>query len=275
MSRRINYSKLGSDTGFSKVPRDLIPAPTHFNRLPFAHMNSSGWGYHTLLVEPPIFLNRLRNDLRLQVPFKLRRFRSFADVAQLSQPVVVNCTGLGAGQIFGDPAVVPIKGHLVLVKAQPHLDYLYSSGETYVFPREDHVVVGGSYEPDPDDDKVDEVIIQKILRLARNTFAGATLAADEREPWMLPRSVYGGDSALFRRGLRHRTADAAERRGAVRGARRLRRGAVRGRGPREHPGPAVPDRRQQQRPRIRLRRRRLRAGSRPVRGIGVLRRRHV
>lgn len=103
--------------------------------------------------------------------------------------MVVNCTGLGAGQIFGDPAVVPIKGHLVLVKAQPHLDYLYSSGETYVFPREDHVVVGGSYEPDPDDDKVDEVIIQKILRLARNTFACATLAADEREPWMLPRSV--------------------------------------------------------------------------------------
>ena len=52
VSRRINYSKLGSDTGFSKVPRDLIPAPTRFDRLPFAHMNSSGWGYHTLLVEP-------------------------------------------------------------------------------------------------------------------------------------------------------------------------------------------------------------------------------
>ena len=189
VSRRINYSKLGSDTGFSKVPRDLIPAPTHFNRLPFANMNSSGWGYHTLLVEPPIFLNRLRNDLRPDVPFRLRTFRSFADVAQLSQPVVVNCTGLGAGQIFGDPKVVPIKGHLVLVKAQPELDYLYSSGETYVFPRKDHVVVGGSYEPDPDDDKVDEVIIQKILRLARSTFAGATLAAYEREPWMLPRSV--------------------------------------------------------------------------------------
>ena len=188
MSRRINYSKLGSDTGFSKVPRDLIPAPTHFNRLPFANMNSSGWGYHTLLVEPPIFLNRLRNDLRPDLLFRLRTFRSFADVAQLSQPVVVNCTGLGAGQIFGDPKVVPIKGHLVLVKAQPELDYLYSSGETYVFPQ-------GSrrgrrkLRADPDDDKVDEVIIQKILRLARNTFAGATLAAYEREPWMLPRSV--------------------------------------------------------------------------------------
>ena len=38
VSRRINYSKLGSDTGFSKVPRDLIPAPTRFNRLPFEHM---------------------------------------------------------------------------------------------------------------------------------------------------------------------------------------------------------------------------------------------
>ena len=146
-------------------------------------------GLSHVLVEPPIFLNRLRNDLRPDVPFKLRTFRSFTDVAQLSQPVVVNCTGQGAGQIFDDPKVVHIKGHLVLVKAQPQLDYLYSSGETYVLPRNDHVVVGGSYEENPDDANVNEVIIQKILRLARNTLAGATVAAYEREPWMLPRSV--------------------------------------------------------------------------------------
>ena len=189
VSRRINYSKLGSDTGFSKVPRDLIPAPTRFDRLPFAHMNSSGWGYHTLLVEPPIFLAGCVTTCALMCRSSCAHFSSFADVAQLAQPVVVNCTGLGAGKIFGDTRVVAIKGHLVLVKAQPQLDYLYSSGETYVFPRKDHVVVGGSYEPDPDDDKVDEEIIQKILRLARNTFAGVTLAPYEREPWMLPRSV--------------------------------------------------------------------------------------
>jgi hypothetical protein len=38
----------------------------------------------------------------------------------------VNCTGMGAKQLFGDANMQPIKGQLVLVKPQPALTYLYS-----------------------------------------------------------------------------------------------------------------------------------------------------
>ena len=67
----------------------------------------------------------------------------------LPEPIVVNCTGMGSREIFGDTKLTAIKGQLVLVRAQPALQYLYSSDETYVFPRNDHVVVGGTYEFHP------------------------------------------------------------------------------------------------------------------------------
>ncbi len=89
----------------------------------------------------------------------------------MPEPIVVNCTGLGSADIFGDTKLVPIKGQLVLVKAQPALQYLYSSDETYVFPRDDHVVVGGSYEFhvwDP----LDPYKCLAILKMAKDVFAG-------------------------------------------------------------------------------------------------------
>ena len=55
VSRRINYSKLGSDTGFSKFP--AISSPRRRALIGFRSLyDSSGWELHPLLVEPPIFL---------------------------------------------------------------------------------------------------------------------------------------------------------------------------------------------------------------------------
>ena len=45
------------------MPIDVIPAPTEYDHLPFEHLNQKGYGYHTLLVEPPIFLTKLRTEL--------------------------------------------------------------------------------------------------------------------------------------------------------------------------------------------------------------------
>jgi D-amino-acid oxidase len=119
VSKRINYSKHGSGTSFDKVPHDVIPPPMPYAHLPFAHLNVPGFGYHTLLVEPPIFLKKLRDDLSAAgVPFTQKEFHSPGDVAQLAEPVVVNCTGMGSKEIFGDNRLVPIKGHLVLLKRQ-------------------------------------------------------------------------------------------------------------------------------------------------------------
>lgn len=186
VSKRINYSKHGSGTSFDTVPHDVIPAPTPYDHLPFAHLNQRGFGYHTLLVEPPIFLKKLRDDLNAHgVPFTKRHFHSPADIEQLAEPIVVNCTGLGSAEIFNDTLLTPVKGQLVLLKPQPDLQYLYSSDDIYVFPRQDHVVVGGSHDSGNTDTTPDPGICQKILQMAKDVFAGIPRRVAP-QPWMLP-----------------------------------------------------------------------------------------
>ena len=71
--------------------------------------------------------------------------------------VVVNATGLGSRHFGADPAVVPVRGQVVVVE-QVGLDrwLLDTVGPTYVVPRTDEVVLGGtdvegewSRTPDP------------------------------------------------------------------------------------------------------------------------------
>ncbi len=63
----------------------------------------------------------------------------------LPQTVVVNSTGLGAMKLWNDAKMVPIKGQLAMLPAQPNLAYLYGQNG-YMFPRSDHIVIGGTFE---------------------------------------------------------------------------------------------------------------------------------
>ena len=131
----------------------LIPAPIPLTRMPFQGHTDPGFEYRTLLIEPPVFLARLECDLRDRgVTFVDRHFVNRADVlTSLSQNIIVNCTGMGAKELFNDTAMQPIKGQLAMLPAQQNLKYLYS-GDGYLFPRSDHVVIGGTYEPDLTDE---------------------------------------------------------------------------------------------------------------------------
>ena len=73
-----------------------------------------------------------------------------AEVAELA-PLVVNATGLGAGALAEDPNVYAARGQIVLV-SNPGLrtsmrDEDNPAGLTYVHPRSQDVVLGGTYEP--------------------------------------------------------------------------------------------------------------------------------
>ncbi|MFF0820897.1 FAD-dependent oxidoreductase [Micromonospora haikouensis] len=78
------------------------------------------------------------------------RVRDLAEAFDVA-PTVVNATGLAAGRLAADPAVHPVRGHLVLV-ANPGLttsvrDEDDPAGITYVHPRRHDVVLGGTYQP--------------------------------------------------------------------------------------------------------------------------------
>lgn len=78
----------------------------------------------------------------------------------LDQPVVINCSGLGARQLAQDPEVFPISGHMAVVKEKRPvrclMDEQGKNALAYVFPRPDVCKLGGttvdhdwSEEPDP------------------------------------------------------------------------------------------------------------------------------
>jgi D-amino-acid oxidase len=152
----------------------LLPDPVRLARLPFEGHTSPGYEYRTLLIEPQIFLPRLERDLRARgVTFVRRRFTSRSEVlTSLPQSVVVNCTGLGARTLWNDSLMVPIKGQLAMLPAQPALRYLYGQNG-YLFPRTDHVVIGGTFEQGVDNEKADHAVCRSLVEHIASLFGKA------------------------------------------------------------------------------------------------------
>jgi hypothetical protein len=141
-------------------------------KLPFDRLNRPGFAYETLLIEPWIFLRKLQGDLQARnVGFVQKEFFSESEVIGLPTDIIVNCTGLGSDAIWQDMNLVPIKGQLVLLPAQPSLKYLYS-GDGYVFPRGDFTVVGGTEEYGFTDCDPDPQRCAALVEHVRNVFNG-------------------------------------------------------------------------------------------------------
>ena len=103
--------------------------------------------FTTLLIEPPVYLNAmLRDFLLMGGKVVVREFSDVASVAALPEPVVVNCTGLGARALSGDNELMPIKGQLTILLPQPEVDYIVLTSDLYMFPRRDGILLGGTHE---------------------------------------------------------------------------------------------------------------------------------
>ena len=115
----------------------------------------------TMLIEPAMFLRRVRNDFFVAGGrIEARNFGSVDEVLSLRESVIFNCTGLGAKALFGDEELQPAKGQLVFMPPDPAVDYLTVGGSsdiTYMFARKGEILLGGSWqlgdwsrEPDPE-----------------------------------------------------------------------------------------------------------------------------
>ena len=176
VSDHANYTATPShnlDVVLQLVP-GLLPDPVRLPRLPFEGHTQPGYRYQTLLIEPQVFLPRLEKDLRTRgVRFVHRRFTDRHDVlASLPQDILVNCTGLGAKKLWDDPKLLPIKGQLAMLPAQPALQYLYGQ-DGYLFPRADHVVIGGTFEQGVNNERPDEAVCQSLVDHVASRFGKA------------------------------------------------------------------------------------------------------
>ena len=137
--------------------------------------------FDTMFIEPPVYLPALMRDVRgAGGRIVVREFRAAQELATLTEPVVVNCTGLGSRALFGDEELVPVKGQLVVLKPQAELEYLMIYDGRYMFPRTDGVLLGGSFDRGDWSLEPDPALTADILADHAEIFA----AMDD--PWALP-----------------------------------------------------------------------------------------
>jgi glycine/D-amino acid oxidase-like deaminating enzyme len=121
-------------------------------------------------IEPSIYLDNLMRDFMLfGGHIVMRKFDAPRDLMTLREPIVMNCTGLGARDLFGDQDLVPLKGQLTVMVPQPEVQYHTNGGVPpvpgaslgiHMMARSDGIVLGGTsqrglwtLEPDEEERK--------------------------------------------------------------------------------------------------------------------------
>ncbi len=122
--------------------REAIPSMARETALPSGYVD--GWTFRTPVVEMPVHLRWLTTRVE-ELGGTLTRMNLSS--LPTGADVVVNCAGLGSRLLGGDRSVVPVRGQVVVVE-QVGLDrwWLDSEAPTYVVPRSNDIVVGGTEE---------------------------------------------------------------------------------------------------------------------------------
>jgi D-amino-acid oxidase len=111
----------------------------------------------TIRIEPSIYLDALVRDFLLfGGHIVIRKFDTPRDLMTLSEPIVINCTGLGSRMLFGDEELIPLKGQLTHFVPQPEINYQTASDARnpavrggigiHMMPRSDGIALGGTSE---------------------------------------------------------------------------------------------------------------------------------
>ncbi|MBL0928380.1 MAG: FAD-dependent oxidoreductase [Phycisphaerales bacterium] len=120
---------------------------------------------------------------RYGVPIVRRRIGSAAELHREGHGVVVNCSGLGARELAGDPAVRPMRGQVVHVPndiaLHESLDAHEADGRaTYLYPHPGHIVLGGTYEPDVFETSTVPTMLDDIVSRCRRLLETAGLSRE-------------------------------------------------------------------------------------------------
>ena len=105
-------------------------------------------------IEPNIYLDNLVRDFQLWGgKIVIRKFDTPRELATLREPIVVNCTGLGARDLFGDQELIPLKGQLTVMPPQSDVNYHTNGGVPpvpgaslgiHMMARNDGIILGGT-----------------------------------------------------------------------------------------------------------------------------------
>jgi D-amino-acid oxidase len=179
------YTLAGSPGGGGTPPANrLLPGSVELGQVVF------GPGEHpfptlyarrrpTLRFEPSIYLEALMRDvLTFGGRIVVRSFDTPRDLVSLTEPLVVNCTGLGARRLVGDDELVPVKGQLVVLVPQPEVTYTTGS----MLPRSDGIVLGHVMQRGESSLTVDEDERRRVVEAHMRTFGAMALPSGATGP---------------------------------------------------------------------------------------------
>jgi D-amino-acid oxidase len=110
-----------------------------------------GWHYTAPVATMPVYLGYLR--ARFEKAGGTLQVAPVGSLAELAgeAPVVVNCAGVAARDLVPDPAVVPVRGQVVIA-ANPGIEEFFITRDeqppwiVYMFPHGDQILLGGTNE---------------------------------------------------------------------------------------------------------------------------------
>jgi len=165
LSTRAAHQAPSAESAYSEVeplyPEKKVLAPgEHPFTVPFVYRRDS------MLIEPAIYLAALMRDFFIAGGrVVVREFSERRELMALRESLIFNCTGLGAGKLFGDAEIIPVKGQLVFLLPQPEVEYMtVGPRDIYMFPRHDGILLGGSHDSGVGNLDVDADVTARILR---------------------------------------------------------------------------------------------------------------
>ena len=175
----INEYRLSDDVPAapSRVPStpvgDILPAEVDVGSvllLPGEHPFGTRYAtqHPTLRFEPSLYLDALMRDvIGFGGRIVIRTFETPRDLMSLVEPLIVNCTGLGAKALFGDQELVPVKGQLTVLVPQPEVTYMVGG----MLPRSDGIILnGGMQQRDAWSLEPDEAFQEEVVRGFKTIF---------------------------------------------------------------------------------------------------------
>jgi D-amino-acid oxidase len=146
----------------------LLPGLRRCGRSELPGGFADGWHYTAPVATMPVYLGYLR--ARFEQAGGTLEVSAAGSLTELAgtAPVVVNCSGVAARDLVPDPAVVPVRGQVVLA-ANPGIEEFFISRDeeppwiVYMFPHGDTVLLGGTNDEgntdqDPKADIADRIV---------------------------------------------------------------------------------------------------------------------
>jgi D-amino-acid oxidase len=129
---------------------------------------TDGWHYSAPVATMPIYLEYLRARFeRAGGTIEVAAVPSLAGLAGVA-PVVVNCSGVGARDLVPDPAVVPVRGQVVIA-ANPGIEEFFINRDpeppwiVYMFPHGEQILLGGTNDEGNWDETPKTHIAERIM----------------------------------------------------------------------------------------------------------------